>query len=75
MNANPPTETTSNKEPDRRPLDPAERAALRPENQRLLALLDEWRNNPLTEEEEAILTEMEAFRREHPILFNSLSQK
>lgn len=75
MNAKPPTETTPNAEQVRRPLDAAERAALRPENQRLLALLDEWRNNPLTEEEEAILTETEAFRREHPVSFNSLSQK
>ena len=75
MNANLPAETAPNAEPARRSLEPAQRAALRPENQRLLALLDEWESNPLTKEEDTILTDMETFRREHPVSFNSLSQK
>lgn len=38
----------------------------------MLAWLDEWRQTPLTEEEERILDEFPAFRKEHPFRLRRL---
>lgn len=44
-------------------------APLKPENQRMLKVLEEWYRTPLTEEEKEILDGFEQFRREHPLRF------
>ena len=48
---------------------------LRPENQRMLALLAEWEKTPLCEEDKAILEDMEVFLCEHPFSLSSSSDK
>lgn len=46
-----------------------------PEQQRALAALAELRSVPLTPEEEEVFDQFEAFRREHPIRFSSLTDE
>jgi hypothetical protein len=46
---------------------------LKPENQRMLEVLEEWYRTPLTEEEKEVLDGFEQFRREHPIRFRQPS--
>ena len=54
---------------------PASLPGLRPENVRLLAWLQHWKQTELTEEERQILDDFEDFRRAHPVSFASASQK
>jgi hypothetical protein len=42
-----------------------ETVPLKPENQRMLELLDEWERTPLSDEERAILDDFEEHLREH----------
>ena len=51
------------------------RAGAAPEQQRALAALAELRSVQLTPEEEEVLDQLEAFRREHPIRFSSLTDE
>ena len=57
-----------------RPSEPEEtEKPLRPENQRMLEFLREWRKTPLTPEEIQVLDQFEEFRRQHPFSLHSLT--
>jgi len=43
----------------------ARESSIEAKNRAMKALLEEWNKSPLTEEERAVLDEMEAFNREH----------
>lgn len=40
-------------------------------NQKMLEVLQEWKNTPLTDEEIQILEDFEQFRKDHPIRFRT----
>ncbi|HYX25781.1 MAG TPA: hypothetical protein VFC23_16630 [Thermoanaerobaculia bacterium] len=44
-------------------------------NRRILALLQAWQAEPLTEDEERLLDEFDAFQARHPLRFTTLQEE